>query len=114
MRPARPDLLPVDDPVAAAIVGARRLGAQSRKVRAGGRFGEELAPGDVALQRRLDEARLLLGSAMFRDHGQRHAGADRGERSEEHTSELQSLMRISYAVFCLTKKKITIYERTNL
>src|SRR3546814_8538464 len=32
--------------------------------------------------------------------------ADRGEgRSEEHTSELQSLMRISYAVFCLKKKK---------
>src|SRR3546814_5765180 len=28
-------------------------------------------------------------------------------RSEEHTSELQSLMRISYAVFCLTKKKHT-------
>src|SRR3546814_1338687 len=31
-------------------------------------------------------------------------------RSEEHTSELQSLMRISYAVFCLKKKKIKIYE----
>src|SRR3546814_2238914 len=30
-------------------------------------------------------------------------------RSEEHTSELQSLMRISYAVFCLTKKKTTTY-----
>src|SRR3546814_3058675 len=30
------------------------------------------------------------------------------ERSEEHTSELQSLMRISYAVFCLKKKKNTI------
>src|SRR3546814_5426283 len=29
----------------------------------------------------------------------------RAERSEEHTSELQSLMRISYAVFCLKKKK---------
>src|SRR3546814_7083980 len=29
------------------------------------------------------------------------------ERSEEHTSELQSLMRISYAVFCLKKKNIT-------
>src|SRR3546814_9061603 len=28
------------------------------------------------------------------------------ERSEEHTSELQSLMRISYAVFCLKKKKL--------
>src|SRR3546814_9631633 len=31
--------------------------------------------------------------------------AGRGWRSEEHTSELQSLMRISYAVFCLKKKK---------
>src|SRR3546814_6126228 len=30
-----------------------------------------------------------------------------GRRSEEHTSELQSLMRISYAVFCLKKKKTT-------
>src|SRR3546814_7375804 len=30
-------------------------------------------------------------------------------RSEEHTSELQSLMRISYAVFCLKKKNIQIY-----
>src|SRR3546814_7393036 len=34
------------------------------------------------------------------------AAADRRARSEEHTSELQSLMRISYAVFCLKKKKI--------
>src|SRR3546814_7912083 len=33
-------------------------------------------------------------------------------RSEEHTSELQSLMRISYAVFCL-KKKTDIYKTTN-
>src|SRR3546814_2400202 len=32
-------------------------------------------------------------------------GAEREYRSEEHTSELQSLMRISYAVFCLKKKK---------
>src|SRR3546814_3563596 len=32
---------------------------------------------------------------------------DYPERSEEHTSELQSLMRISYAVFCLKKKKKT-------
>src|SRR3546814_9379234 len=36
------------------------------------------------------------------DGPQRH-----GPRSEEHTSELQSLMRISYAVFCLKKKKKT-------
>src|SRR3546814_1557559 len=32
-------------------------------------------------------------------------------RSEEHTSELQSLMRISYAVLCLKKKKITIHNQ---
>src|SRR3546814_8565417 len=34
----------------------------------------------------------------------RAPGGDRGFRSEEHTSEIQSLMRISYAVFCLKKK----------
>src|SRR3546814_9462782 len=33
-------------------------------------------------------------------------------RSEEHTSELQSLMRISYAVFCLNKKKTTSHSKT--
>src|SRR3546814_9551130 len=44
----------------------------------------------------LDDARRLAERA-------RAAGVD--VRSEEHTSELQSLMRISYAVFCLKKKK---------
>src|SRR3546814_8292759 len=34
-------------------------------------------------------------------------------RSEEHTSELQSLMRISYAVFCLNKKKVTTQHSDN-
>src|SRR3546814_5525539 len=36
-----------------------------------------------------------------------------GQRSEEHTSELQSLMRISYAVFCLKKKKSDISSSTS-
>src|SRR3546814_3556282 len=35
-------------------------------------------------------------------------------RSEEHTSELQSLMRISYAVFCLKKKKKRIRQQTHV
>src|SRR3546814_4447818 len=35
------------------------------------------------------------------------------KRSEEHTSELQSLMRISYAVFCLKKKNTSIYQDSN-
>src|SRR3546814_7198250 len=34
------------------------------------------------------------------------------ERSEEHTSELQSLMRISYAVFCMKKKNLQTYTST--
>src|SRR3546814_1572947 len=43
--------------------------------------------------------------AVALDWGQ---SVDVRPRSEEHTSELQSLMRISYAVFCLKKKKINI------
>src|SRR3546814_9513150 len=42
----------------------------------------------------------------------RHGDEDETLRSEEHTSELQSLMRISYAVFCL-KKKHTTTKSTN-
>src|SRR3546814_6063374 len=38
--------------------------------------------------------------------------ARRSRRSEEHTSELQSLMRISYAVFCLKKKKNSNLAKT--
>src|SRR3546814_2066590 len=41
--------------------------------------------------------------------GRTESGRSRAIRSEEHTSELQSLMRISYAVFCLKKKKKTQY-----
>src|SRR3546814_6279902 len=53
--------------------------------------------GGVARQRRLGEMRVRRQKAIG-------GGVD---RSEEHTSELQSLMRISYAVFCLKKKNIT-------
>src|SRR3546814_7091280 len=46
------------------------------------------------------------GIALFRRGEHRRRSGEQGEsRSEEHTSELQSLMRISYAVFCLKKKK---------
>src|SRR3546814_727401 len=54
--------------------------------------------------RDLDQA-VVLGDAAKLAQDQHHAVAHRvGVRSEEHTSELQSLMRISYAVFCLKKK----------
>src|SRR3546814_5830643 len=40
--------------------------------------------------------------------------AEHAIRSEEHTSELQSLMRISYPVFCLKKKHIQLYNTINI
>src|SRR3546814_5254239 len=55
--------------------------------------------------------RILLGECLIKAfHRSSQAenlgsGVTRNVRSEEHTSELQSLMRISYAVFCLKKKK---------
>src|SRR3546814_10801638 len=52
----------------------------------------------------LGEADFKLGAAFFPVQVERDKGVA-GARSEEHTSELQSLMRISYAVFCLKKKK---------
>src|SRR3546814_10228935 len=41
-----------------------------------------------------------------------YRGSERPSRSEEHTSELQSLMRISYAVFCLKKKRNNYTKKT--
>src|SRR3546814_6346392 len=47
----------------------------------------------------------IFGFTIFNDFSARDAqGLEMQSRSEEHTSELQSLMRISYAVFCLKKK----------
>src|SRR3546814_5308060 len=45
------------------------------------------------------------GEGIARRRGLQRLRLGKGGRSEEHTSELQSLMRISYAVFCLKKKK---------
>src|SRR3546814_1008294 len=56
-------------------------------------------PGVMAVARQCNQIRV--GALRRREQ----ARARRGVRSEEHTSELQSLMRISYAVFCLKKKK---------
>src|SRR3546814_4210801 len=51
-------------------------------------------------------ARLLVDvNQILPDDTPGGLGAQQQVRSEEHTSELQSLMRISYAVFCLKKKK---------
>src|SRR3546814_1854283 len=86
----------------------RRIDLPGRTARPGGdvageivnvvaRFGE-----DVSLA--FEQPRLPF---IFEVEAEPAVGRDRDEpqRSEEHTSELQSLMRISYAVFCLKKKK---------
>src|SRR3546814_8445282 len=64
--------------------------------------------GDEAGERLPPVAALHIVAA-FDQRAARRVGlvGRRQERSEEHTSELQSLMRISYAVFCLKKKKNT-------
>src|SRR3546814_1134208 len=48
---------------------------------------------------------LELGQSVARRGADKEGFLEIKDRSEEHTSELQSLMRISYAVFCLKKKK---------
>src|SRR3546814_9408850 len=63
------------------------------------RLGEEGDGFKIAMAG-LDGGRINIGACSL-GGGQRCLD----ERSEEHTSELQSLMRISYAVFCLKKKK---------
>src|SRR3546814_5189557 len=55
-----------------------------------------------------DEIRTLIQAASQRVGD----GVRQADRSEEHTSELQSLMRISYAVFCLKKKKTKQHNTT--
>src|SRR3546814_7110079 len=85
---------------------------------------DDLAPGSAAgggLEHEMVQIAVLLhhqvmdGAAFGKhrldagdggaDTAHHAVGAQEQVRSEEHTSELQSLMRISYAVFCLTKKK---------
>src|SRR3546814_7694135 len=71
--------------------------------------GTSLEESEAALKlcRQLDESRLhLFSTAGVHPHDASHWPTDSAsQRSEEHTSELQSLMRSTYAVFCLKQKK---------
>src|SRR3546814_6889217 len=86
----------------AAIVGAMRSG---RSMSIEGVSGAGRAFADVYA---LPGAASAIDAAALECLGNRGSG-----RSEEHTSELQSLMRSSYAVFCLKKKKTTQYQIDN-
>src|SRR3546814_5584206 len=81
-----------------------RRGTAARR---GARAGCEVARPDQAdpAQHRGDRKRRSGGEGALARHVRRLTHSRGPTRSEEHTSELQSLMRISYAVFCLKKKK---------
>src|SRR3546814_3490786 len=64
---------------------------------------------DVSRESLEAPARLVMHEAT--EFGLRQGICVPVHRSEEHTSELQSLMRISYAVFCLKKKKTSIQQK---
>src|SRR3546814_5261364 len=71
----------------------------------------ETLAGDEPRHRRHRRARNMLRQVGHDPRADHPAVPDAGDgqgRSEEHTSELQSLMRISYAVFCLKKKIRTV------
>src|SRR3546814_5382897 len=71
-----------------------------------GKSEEEILAEELALGPEL-AGRVLGAAPLWPDaQAQRRVNLIGRWRSEEHTSELQSLMRISYAVFCLKKKKI--------
>src|SRR3546814_8749736 len=67
------------------------------------RSDDKLDLGRVIPIGRIGRVLVRLAIAPREQHDQHHHRYDH-QRSEEHTSELQSLMRISYAVFCLKKK----------
>src|SRR3546814_2602994 len=63
------------------------------------------APDELVDVVAVDEQRVVVGGTALEAQPLAKIGRAVPTRSEEHTSELQSLMRISYAVFCLKKKK---------
>src|SRR3546814_4454203 len=85
------DLLDHDAALAAGVVAAERVALRKH-------VGDH-ALERGALEKEIDET--WPGNFRF---GQLWRCRQRRDRSEEHTSELQSLMRISYAVFCLKQK----------
>src|SRR3546814_2594425 len=103
------DALPVSGPRVAQIMVPSGRGASERRPPVQHARAARQAARLSSKAEWLSIARGRLPSAadsVMSDDSAAHAlGARRSLRSEEHTSELQSLMRTSYAVFCLKKKK---------
>src|SRR3546814_4336367 len=85
--------------------------ADSPDTRTDGNTEREYHHSDNPLRRLEIVSQYRMGRGRTAGFADANADAREQQRSEEHTSELQSLMRISYAVFCLkkTKHKTTKY-----
>src|SRR3546814_3954230 len=107
---------PVADFHGQFFLGARSRARNGAALRSGGRLRGAGAAGAAAgrgcrLFGRSGARRQQQGGSEGGNKGKAHNLPSRTHpRSEEHTSELQSLMRISYAVFCLKKKKNNTYN----
>src|SRR3546814_2016090 len=102
------DLLPVDEGALGAERRTARIAEYAVEVAA---FGRQLRIGIedvVGAQRERPAITVVINGRVEDPFGRVDVVVEIAgrTRSEEHTSELQSLMRISYAVFCLKKKKI--------
>src|SRR3546814_3273886 len=100
-RPPRPTLTDTLFPYTTLFRSPRYRGSDDEPQHSGRR---------QTLWRRQAERLSPLGDRERRDH---HRDRHRA-RPEEHTSELQSLMRLSYAVFCLKKKKTRITNTSSI
>src|SRR3546814_3404166 len=78
-----------------------------------GRDKADTRPREPAPREKVDDfQRLLQGKREQREPRLPTQPEEARKRSEEHTSELQSLMRISYAVFCMKKKHMNHSNKT--
>src|SRR3546814_2488754 len=94
-------------PIYGAVARWLCLRAHLADIRTCLRLREVHRAGPLASDHLREVGLLLLLARVVVEQVDGALGEERGQRSEEHTSELQSLMRISYAVFCLKKKKTT-------
>src|SRR3546814_6280087 len=93
-----------------AIEGSVQMG-RKEEIAVAWQIEEDMIPADPTMIEARAQLKWHGRQWHDGDYGRRAAErrhADRIQRLEEHTSELQSLMRISYAVFCLKKQNTTV------